>query len=60
MILDSNTSHITVLGNVNKQKSLQSLNDVLGKKAGTVKSTKKPNGISEIILSTVIIVIPTL
>ncbi|XP_020639283.3 ATPase family AAA domain-containing protein 5 isoform X1 [Pogona vitticeps] len=48
VILDSNTSHITVLGNVNKQKSLQSLNDVLGKKAGTVKSTKKPNAKEEV------------
>uniref|UniRef100_A0ACB8EN48 Uncharacterized protein n=1 Tax=Sphaerodactylus townsendi TaxID=933632 RepID=A0ACB8EN48_9SAUR len=45
IILDSSLSSVpTVLGVVEKQKSLQNLNDVLGKKAGNAKTTKKSNG----------------
>ncbi|KAH0629240.1 hypothetical protein JD844_011172 [Phrynosoma platyrhinos] len=44
-IQDSCASNITtIVGSVDKQKKLQNLNDVLGKKAGNMKATKKSNG----------------
>ncbi|XP_062975988.1 ATPase family AAA domain-containing protein 5 [Elgaria multicarinata webbii] len=44
IILDSSTSDFTTVAGSVKKKKLQSLNDVLGKKAGNVKATKKSNG----------------
>lgn len=46
IILDSCLSNInTVPESVEKQKNLKSLNDVLGKQARDVKTTKKSRGI---------------
>lgn len=46
IIVDSSPSIIaTVSESAEKQKNLQSLNDVLGKKAINVKPTKKLSGI---------------
>lgn len=46
IILDSCPSNINIVPeNVKKQKNLKCLNDVLGKKAGNVKTSKKSSGI---------------
>ncbi|XP_015280171.1 PREDICTED: ATPase family AAA domain-containing protein 5 [Gekko japonicus] len=45
IILDSSPSDVTTISEVmEKQKILQNLNDVLGKKAGNTKATKKSSG----------------
>ncbi|KAJ7317926.1 hypothetical protein JRQ81_004088 [Phrynocephalus forsythii] len=50
IILDSSASHIPDSGNVNNQKSLPSLNDILGKKTGTMKAPKKSDGKGKVFL----------